>query len=66
MMPLAEMIAKAFHESYERLAPGHDYETRQASAVPWEEVPEANRNLMVAVAQELLDNGTISAGDRWL
>src|SRR5207253_2058401 len=36
--------------TYERLAPSFGYQTRKASAVPWSEVPEANKRLMVAVA----------------
>lgn len=44
----AEAIARAFHENYERLAPEYDYKTREASAVPWADVPEQNRQLMVA------------------
>ena len=43
-----EAIARAFHEAYERLAPQFGYRTREASAVPWEDVPQANRDLMVA------------------
>jgi hypothetical protein len=58
----AEHIAAQFHAAYERLAPGHGYKTREASAVPWEEVPEANKNLMIAVAQDLLDRGVINGG----
>lgn len=49
-----ENLARTFHEVYERLAPSHGYETRKASAVPWEDVPEPNKSLMVAVAAELL------------
>jgi hypothetical protein len=60
--PPAELIARRFHESYERLAPSHGYETREASAKPWEDVPEQNRKLMVAVVRELLDAGVIFAG----
>lgn len=56
-----EEIAKAFHEAYERLAPEHNYETRKASAVLWEEVPEQNRFLMIAVVHELIDKGVIKA-----
>jgi hypothetical protein len=56
----AEEIAKAFHESYERQAPQFSYETREASAKPWEEVPANNKKLMVAVVQDLLDKGVIS------
>lgn len=50
----AEALAKLFHETYERLAPSHGYETRKASAVPWEQVPENNRALMISVAAEVL------------
>jgi len=49
----AEALAREFHERYERLAPEFDYKTREASAVPWEDVPEANRRLMVAVCEPL-------------
>lgn len=49
-----EELAQLFHETYERLAPEHGYETRKASAVPWPEVPESNRELMVAVAAHVL------------
>ncbi|GAA1026862.1 hypothetical protein GCM10009557_06080 [Virgisporangium ochraceum] len=49
----AEAIARAFHEAYERLAPSFGYETRKASAVPWADVPEPNRQLMTAVAAEI-------------
>jgi hypothetical protein len=58
-MSRAEEIAKAFHESYERQAAAHDYTTREASAKPWENVPENNRSLMIAVAQDLLNRGVI-------
>lgn len=58
----AEQIARAFHESYERLAPAHGYETREATAVPWPDVPEPNRSLMIAVAEDLLDRGVVTKG----
>lgn len=58
----AEFVAQAFHEAYEELAPLHGYKTREASAVPWDEVPEANKSLMVNVAHHLLDGGWISRG----
>jgi len=47
----AESLARLFHETYERLAPDHGYETRKASAKPWSEVPEQNKNLMIAVCR---------------
>lgn len=48
-----DTVARAFHEAYERLAPSFSYETRKASAVPWEQVPANNRALMTAVAAEV-------------
>lgn len=47
-------LAKLFHETYERLAPDFGYKTREASAVPWDDVPEQNKNLMIAVAGNIL------------
>lgn len=60
----AEEIAQQFHETYERLAPAFGYETREASAVPWEQVPARNKRLMIEVVANLLDQGVIvSAAD---
>jgi hypothetical protein len=56
----AERVAKAFHESYERQAPSVGYETRKDSAVPWENVPEKNRELMIRVSADLLDRGVVA------
>lgn len=50
----AEKLAARFHEAYERLAPSFSYETREASALPWKDVPENNRQLMIAVCAEIL------------
>lgn len=50
----SERLAESFHEAYERLAPGHGYETREASAKPWADVPANNRALMTAVCAEVL------------
>lgn len=50
---MSEDLAKRFHEAYERLAPQFGYETREASAKPWSEVPENNKRLMIAVASEI-------------
>lgn len=62
----AENLARRFHEAYERLAPSFNYSTREASAKPWSQVPIRNKRLMVAVAQELLDQtpaGGCSSGE---
>ena len=53
-MPDAESVAKLFHEAYERLAPYFSYETREATRVPWENVPERNKRLMIAATSEVL------------
>ena len=68
-----EALAQLFHETYERLAPTHGYETREASAKPWADVPEPNRSLMIAVGGEVLDGlfgvdrgrAMPPADDRW-
>lgn len=67
-MSIAEDIARRFHATYERLAPELGYTTREASAVPWPEVPEKNRKLMIATVQRLLDRGVIAQplpAQRW-
>lgn len=56
----AAVVAQAFHESYERLAPDHGYETREASAKPWAEVPKKNQRLMIAVVDDLIARGVIA------
>jgi hypothetical protein len=53
--PGPEALARLFHETYERLAPEHGYETREASAKPWEQVPDNNRALMIAVCRHILE-----------
>jgi hypothetical protein len=58
MLP-SENIAKEFHETYERLAPEYNYDTRKESAVPWEKVPETNKRLMLAVVRDLLSRGVM-------
>lgn len=58
----AERVAARFHEVYELLAPEHGYETRDASAVTWKDVPEPNRGLMIHVAEFLLRERTIEIG----
>lgn len=50
------MLAKRFHETYERLAPSFGYETREASAKPWDKVPAQNKALMIAVCAEILES----------
>ena len=49
-----EKLAELFHVTYERLAPDFGYKTREASAKPWADVPEQNKNLMIAVCKEII------------
>jgi uncharacterized caspase-like protein len=53
-IPDAESVAKLFHETYERLAPYYNYESRKETRVPWEQVPEQSKRLMIAVTTEVL------------
>jgi hypothetical protein len=48
-----EGLARLFHETYERLAPSFNYQTRKASAVPWADVPPNNKALMIAVCHHV-------------
>ena len=57
----AEALAQQFHEAYEELAPEFGYSTRESSRKPWTQVPEQNRNLMVATVQRLIDRGFINS-----
>ncbi|MFJ9037990.1 hypothetical protein ACIRF8_15525 [Streptomyces sp. NPDC102406] len=59
----AEAIAHRFHDAYEQLAPHHGYETREASRKPWSDVPDNNKNLMIAVVAQLLAEGVVRPGD---
>lgn len=59
----AEPIAKAFHEAYERLAPRHGWQTQVRSRVDWADVPQENRDLMIAVVSELITWHVIEPGE---
>lgn len=52
--PTPEHLAKQFHETYERLAPQFGHETRKELAKPWADVPENNKQLMIAVCGEIM------------
>lgn len=49
-----ERIARRFHEEYEALAPAHEWATQEASAVPWDDLPDNQRRLMVNVVANLI------------
>jgi hypothetical protein len=56
---VVDIIASQFHDTYERLAPEHGYETREGSRKPWGDVPDNNRALMRATVRHLLRAGII-------
>ena len=60
-----EELAKLFHDTYEQLAPNFGYTTRKSSAVPWSDVPEPNKSLMIAVAEKVLEELKLKAGITW-
>ena len=51
---MSERIAKLLHDAYERHAQTNGWETQAASRKHWDEVPEANRNTMIAMVDEIL------------
>lgn len=53
-MITAEELAHMFHDVYEELAPQFDYNTRRESAVPWDEVPQQNKLLMICTCHVIL------------
>jgi hypothetical protein len=55
-------IARAFHDRYEALSGQHGWETQERTRVAWEDLPEENRSLMIAVVRELLRDGVIAVG----
>lgn len=60
--PHIDWVASQFHEVYEQIAIALGYETRRDSAVPWEDVPDLNKNLMRQTVARLLTRDVISYG----
>jgi hypothetical protein len=58
----AETLAILIHDTYEALAPEHDWQTQVETRTDWANVPENNRNLMIDVAQHVL--GSLDAHGR--
>jgi hypothetical protein len=60
---LAEMIARRFHETYERLGPAYGWQSQEsARGKSFDDLPESSRRLMVATVTALLDGGAITPG----
>lgn len=49
-----EYLASLFHRHYENLAPIYGYSTRGKTRVPWKDVTEPNKSLMIATAEAVL------------
>ena len=50
-----EILAEKFHTLYEHFAPEYGYKTRYESNVPWKDVPEQNKKLMIRVCKTILE-----------
>lgn len=50
----SDQVAEYFHRMYERLAPEFGYKTKEESRVPWENIAPNHRQLMRAVAAEVM------------
>lgn len=60
---LTEQIARRFHEVYEQLGPGFGWQTQEsARGKSFDELPESNRQLILATVGVLLDTGVIEPG----
>ena len=51
----AEQLASLFHSTYERLAPAFGWHTKKGCNVPFEQLPQCNRALMIATCQTVLN-----------
>jgi hypothetical protein len=56
----AVKIARAFHDEYEAFAEMHGWETQEATRVAFDDLPEANRKVMVDTVLALLSRGVIT------
>lgn len=61
-MGFIEQVARAFHDTYEQLAPHYGYTTRKESAVPWDQLPDNLRALMTRTVSYLVETEEIVPG----
>ena len=59
-----EAIARRFHAAYEAQADFYGWETQEATRTRWDELPTANKALMLSVVDTLLTTGIIVPGPR--
>lgn len=50
----AEKLARLFYGTYERLAPEHGFQGGEEETVPWDELPDDEKALTIAVAEVVL------------
>jgi len=50
-----EQLAELFHSTYERLAPAFGWRTKKGCNVPFAQLPQRNKALMVATCQTVLN-----------
>lgn len=60
-----ECLARLFHDTYLELKPLYGWEVQPGTDVPFDELPDANRDLMIAVAQRVLENMGLIQGMKW-
>ena len=56
----AEGVAKAFHETHQRLSGDVTETPPETRGLPWDELPPEKRQELVSVFKDLLSSGTIS------
>ena len=50
-----EQLAEFFHSTYERLAPAFGWRTKKGCNVPFAQLPQRNKALMIATCQTVLN-----------
>jgi hypothetical protein len=50
-----EQLAELFHSTYERLAPAFGWRTKKGCNVPFIQLPQRNKALMIATCQTVLN-----------
>lgn len=61
-MTAVETIARAFHNTYEAQADFYGWETQEATRTAWDDLPTANKALMLSVVDTLITTAVIVPG----
>lgn len=51
----SEELAKFFHDEYDKLAPRYGWRTQISTQVTFDQLPDNNRALMVAVCEQVVE-----------